>query len=226
MHDRQIATMRRFQHNYWTKDDTNFLNLIQECNHATLTTSSSSSEQIPRLAHFIWLGNKPLPQYAHHCIQSFITHHPHWTYRIWKDEDLATLKQEGDSFCFSFLANPHFNFGVKSDVLRYELLRRFGGVYLDVDYEFLQSLEAVVSCSTFFCGLSNTSTVEVNNGIVGCTPNHPLIIEVNRIACQRLTDYQKKEILPFLPNEVVMSFLSAAEKQRINQVIQGNATPS
>ncbi len=214
--------MGRFKANFWVKDDRQFLTYIQECNYATISADESiKTSSIPKIAHFIWLGPNPLPQYAQYCIQSFITHHPDWTYKVWRDEDTINLKREADFPSFSFLSSPHFNYGIKSDLLRYELLRRYGGVYIDMDYEFLQSLDHVALSSHFFCGLSNTDTVEVNNGIIGAVPHHPLIEQVNQVACQRLSEYQKKEVLPFLPNEVVMSFLSAAEKQRISDVIRG-----
>lgn len=81
-----------------------------------------------------------------------------------------------------------YNEGKASDILRYLILLRLGGVYMDVDYEFVGCLEAIPglfaipigttsssSSSTgsggqvvkFFCGLSNTCMVEVNNGILG-----------------------------------------------------------
>ena len=32
------------------------------------------------------------------------------------------------------------NWGMKSDILRYEILQKFGGVYIDTDYECLQNI--------------------------------------------------------------------------------------
>ena len=75
---------------------------------------------------------------------------------------------------------------------------RYGGVYVDVDYECIQPLDVLstYNCS-FFAGLSNnTSTLEINNGIIGynilfynllfaitftvrrCTPGHMLIEQI------------------------------------------------
>ena len=90
-----------------------------------------------------------------------------------------------------------YNYGMKSDILRYEILHSFGGVYIDTDYEcvmnigkctthnlldflflFLSSiilreylllfiLDFLCRANTFFAGISNTSAVEINNGFLG-----------------------------------------------------------
>jgi mannosyltransferase OCH1-like enzyme len=59
------------------------------------------------------------------------------------------------------------NVGMKSDVLRYEILWRYGGVYVDVDYECLENIDQLSDSSSFFCCFSNTTVVEINNGIFG-----------------------------------------------------------
>ena len=68
----------------------------------------------------------------------------------------------------AYLAAP--NFGQKADILRYELLERYGGVYVDVDMECLQSLDPLLDARglIFLAGFSNTGTVELNNGLIGC----------------------------------------------------------
>lgn len=60
--------------------------------------------------------------------------------------------------------NPYINgsnYGEKSDVLRYEILQQFGGIYVDCDFECLKSFDSLLSCN-FFSGFSNTpAAVEV-----------------------------------------------------------------
>jgi hypothetical protein len=53
------------------------------------------------------------------------------------------------------------NYGEKSDILRYEILSQFGGIYVDCDFECLKPFDDLLSCA-FFTGLSNTAVgVEV-----------------------------------------------------------------
>jgi mannosyltransferase OCH1-like enzyme len=49
------------------------------------------------------------------------------------------------------------NLGLKSDLVRYEVLYLFGGIYIDIDYECIKSLETLDLNCNFFAGLSNTS---------------------------------------------------------------------
>jgi len=68
----------------------------------------------------------------------------------------------------AYMAAP--NFGQKADILRYELLQRHGGIYVDVDMECVRSLDGLHGKGgpTFYAGFSNTGTVELNNGLIGC----------------------------------------------------------
>jgi inositol phosphorylceramide mannosyltransferase catalytic subunit len=52
--------------------------------------------------------------------------HPEWEYRLWTDDNVPPLTNQSQ-----FDAMPHFP--GKADILRYELLHRFGGVYVDAD---------------------------------------------------------------------------------------------
>ncbi len=146
-----------------------------ESNHEQLEDNQwdkrdkSISSRIPRLAHFIWIGNRPLPEYGHRCINRFRSLHPSWTVMLWSNREISSDPE------LSNLIKDIYNEGKASDLLRYAILARLGGVYIDVDYEFMGSLEAIPgifdtdrgSPVKFFCGLSNTSMVELNNGILG-----------------------------------------------------------
>eukprot|EP01083_Nonionella_stella_P176088 615176_1 len=69
------------------------------------------------------------------------------------------------------------NFAEKSDILRLAILHRFGGLYVDIDFECLRSLDTLNDHLGvgMYSGLSNTGTVELNNGLMACVPGHPLM---------------------------------------------------
>lgn len=133
----------------------------------------------PRILHFIWLGSA-LPAKYLSMIDTWKHHHPTWEVILWNDENTQT---------FQFINESHFklapNFGMKSDILRYEVLSRYGGVYVDIDYECIRSLDDVVIHCDFFVGFSHTEVVEINNGLIGCVPRHPIMqLLINDIAVQ------------------------------------------
>lgn len=88
---------------------------------------------IPKIAHFIWLGDKSVPT---EYISRFHDLHPEWTVRTWKDGDYSWLRNHD---LFQMVPTAQ-----KADVLRYEILFRYGGVYLDVDVEALKSFDPLL----------------------------------------------------------------------------------
>ena len=72
---------------------------------------------------------------------------------------------------------PEFNPGEISDMMRYEILHRYGGVYLDFDCECLQSLESLHYLYDFYIGIQplDSGLVQLGIGIIGAIPGHPII---------------------------------------------------
>ena len=54
--------------------------------------------------------------------------HPSWVVRLWTDKDLA------DFNLTDFLGGAH-KYPQKADILRTEILYRYGGLYVDSDFE-------------------------------------------------------------------------------------------
>jgi hypothetical protein len=62
----------------------------------------------------------------------------------------------------------------RSDILRLELLHRFGGVYVDTDFECRQSLEPYIQNLDFF--VAQLKPNRVNNAFIGATAGHPILM--------------------------------------------------
>lgn len=131
-------------------------------------------ERIPRIIHQIWLGS-PLPKEFHRFVLSWINLHiPHgWKYKLWTDEDINQLD----------LYNKYYydqvsNYGMRSDIARWEILYRFGGFYVDIDCEALQLLDDLLVYD-LVTGLQplDSGFVQLNNALVGAHQYHPIIAE-------------------------------------------------
>jgi mannosyltransferase OCH1-like enzyme len=100
---------------------------------------------LPRCIHFIWLDEE-IPSNRQACLDSFTEHHPDWTLQVWRSlEDFGPLRNQAIFDAADELAaiagpkgNPH---QFRSDVLRYEILLRHGGIYSDLDVTCLRSFE-------------------------------------------------------------------------------------
>ena len=122
--------------------------------------------KIPRTIHRIWLGGEEMPAEYVAFGETWRRHHPDWEFRTWTDSDLPTLTYpEAFERCR--------NFGEASDVLRYDVLHQFGGVYVDTDVECLQPIDQLIERVSAFAGFARPNVI--GSAIVGAVPGHPAI---------------------------------------------------
>ena len=69
------------------------------------------------------------------------------------------------------------NLGIKSDLLKWEIVYRYGGVYVDTDFECLQDLEILHHIYDFYTGIQplDTQYVQLGAAIFGAVPGHPIL---------------------------------------------------
>jgi hypothetical protein len=90
-----------------------------------------------KIIHQIWLGTKPLPPAYAEYAKTWQQHFPGWTYKLWRDADVEALAP----FVSPYVVQQIFAPVVRADLLRIELLRLYGGMYADLDYECLVGFE-------------------------------------------------------------------------------------
>jgi len=124
--------------------------------------------KIPKIVHQIWLGC-PFPNKYKAWANSWRRLNPDWEYRLWTDEDV-------DGLCLPNreLYDSITNFGPKSDILRYHILNKFGGLYIDTDFECLKSFDDL-SYLEFYTSVGYLSKIELYPGLMACIPNHPIM---------------------------------------------------
>jgi mannosyltransferase OCH1-like enzyme len=131
---------------------------------------------IPKVFHFIWVGD-PIPDHLAQYVETWRTVHPDWSVIMWDEDSLtATLDATLDLFRRAPDITPHVG-QFRSDVARYELLWRFGGVYVDCDFEALRPIDPLVVGVSAFAAWE-TDGVWVNNAILGSVPHTALMREV------------------------------------------------
>jgi mannosyltransferase OCH1-like enzyme len=130
----------------------------------------SEKNVIPKKIHQIWLGGE-LPENYKRLTESWLKYNPDWEYKLWTDSDVIDL-----DFPNKGIFNNISNLGMKADLLRIEILNKFGGLYADIDFECLKSFDDMNRLS-FYTGIVYGYNVEVNVGIIGSIPNHPILID-------------------------------------------------
>ena len=99
---------------------------------------------IPKIIHYIWLGKGQLPKIFDKCLASWQKYCPDWEIKRWDESNLDL-----DICPYVREAYDNRKFAFASDVLRLDLLNRFGGVYLDVDVELLKPIDVFLSEHAF-----------------------------------------------------------------------------
>jgi mannosyltransferase OCH1-like enzyme len=107
---------------------------------------------IPKALHFVWIGSE-LPGRYRANVQSFARLNPEFELSLWVDRPcevsgVANVNR-ADSTVWSNqgLYEAERNLGAKADILRYEIVERFGGIYCDIDTVCMRPLDELFARS-------------------------------------------------------------------------------
>mmetsp|Transcript_2146 Transcript_2146/g.2832 ORF Transcript_2146/g.2832 Transcript_2146/m.2832 type:complete len:282 (+) Transcript_2146:43-888(+) len=183
--------------NLWSENDKIWLERLQRKYEAWRVTEEEEEQRIPKKLHQIWLGPKSIPFERYR--KAWQEKHPEWEYHLWCDDEVSALN-------LGIAYDRAQNYGEKSDIARYHILYRFGGIYLDIDMEPVQSLAPLLTLSCF-AGFSNVGAIEINNAVIGAIPNHPLLA-----ACiSKLSEQNSPQQDSLLTTLLASGFISAKD---------------
>lgn len=139
-------------------------------------------EMTTKLIHQIWVGPRPLPAKSVRFVEEIRKLHPDYEYRLWADADLLP---ENFSNLQYILATPIQ--AQKADIMRYEILYRFGGVYLDIDFEVFKPLDPLLTHDLVVCNEDPHIDKYMTNAFIYAAPGNPNLKRcVERIQTCRL----------------------------------------
>ena len=125
---------------------------------------------IPKVIHRIWVGG-PMPQVYKNYEKKWLDLNPGWSVKTWGDGDFGWLANQ-DLFDAAEEYAPKDGVGqFRSDVARYEILHRFGGVYVDCDVEPLKAFDPLLGPEGF-AGWEVENEF-VGNTVLGSAPGNP-----------------------------------------------------
>lgn len=137
---------------------------------------------IPRKFHRIWFGTRERPKRYDMYWKRLQEHHPNAEFHTWTEENLFPLINQA---AYDQLASKARG-GVpmtqertiavqRADVVGYETVYQFGGVYLNCDVLPLKSFDTLLSHKAF---LGMEDDYHICNAVMGGEKNHPLYGEV------------------------------------------------
>lgn len=122
---------------------------------------------IPRVFHQIWVGPDPVLSGFDEWRESWARNHPGWELRLWTDDNLpAGLR---NPVVYERERHPV----ERADILRLELVYRFGGVYLDADLECRKPIDSLINGLDFFGMYIKPG--RVTNTVLGAARGHAIL---------------------------------------------------
>lgn len=139
---------------------------------------------IPHIIHYTWLGGAPLPPLAEKCIASWKHYMPDWEYKCWDESnfDIAAaplyVRQAYEARKFAFV----------SDYVRLWALERYGGLYMDVDFEVYRPFDELMDEYAAFAGYEGSKRKPVMQGVIASEAHGAWIRDM-------LSTYENREFI-------------------------------
>lgn len=145
---------------------------------------------IPHVIHYCWFGGNQLPDSALKCISSWKKYFPEYQIKEWNESNFDV-----NLMPYTEEAYKAKKYAFVSDVARFWILFKEGGIYFDTDVEVVTSFDDIIANGAFM-GIeipSNQGTYPAVN------PGLGVGAEANNIVLQKILDYYKT--LHFLSNK-------------------------
>jgi GT2 family glycosyltransferase len=125
---------------------------------------------IPKIIHQLWIGTKPAPI---NLMNTWKEKHPDFEYIFWNEEEFV---KRNIFFQCQDKINEIEEINGKADIMRWEILYKYGGVFLDADSICIEPFDDEVMSKPCFAGWENETVRPglIATGTMGFPPKHPL----------------------------------------------------
>ena len=128
--------------------------------------------EIPKHFHFIWIGTKMPEEYAI-FYENWKTLHPTFKFTLWSEteilqekelvEELKKIQSVYEKPDGSVLPIERITFAVFTDIIRYYLLFKYGGIYVDMDADCIKPIDELLPLCNKECSILINSTNDLTH---------------------------------------------------------------
>lgn len=125
---------------------------------------------IPKIIHSVWVGPRSIPEQHRRWMAEWRDKHPDFAFMHWDNGNIDR------SLEWVRVMLHRRQWAAASDVIRLQILRDFGGIYLDTDVEVVRSLHPLLN-EDCVVGWTSSEPVThcINNAVIAARPGHPVI---------------------------------------------------
>lgn len=154
---------------------------------------------IPKIIHTFWFSNDPKPDNIKLCLNSWKENMPDYEIRIW---NLQRTKKYHNKFFRQCIRKKMYAFA--SDYMRFCILQKHGGIYLDLDMLFVKPLPRFMLEDKQFLAMQNQSFLDF--AIIGSAPNNHSYLKIINEHYQGDFDYFNPPVLPQILTNYFLQF--------------------
>lgn len=111
---------------------------------------------IPKIIHWCWLSNDPIPESLKQCMDTWQRYLPDYKFMHWNFDRFPRGKSKWVDEAFD---NKKYAFA--ADYIRLYALYNYGGIYLDMDVEVCKSFDPFCKLPQFLCWQNEMDGLEV-----------------------------------------------------------------
>lgn len=143
--------------------------------------------KIPKIIHQLWSDvYKPLPDQYKELGKTWKRDYPSWKYEFWDNNRMMSFIKKHYPEYWKIYNQYPYNIQ-RWDVIRYLILDKIGGMYVDFDYESIEPMDKLIEEKTCCFALEPESMYigpwidapfMFNNALMMSTPNHPFLKQI------------------------------------------------
>jgi hypothetical protein len=142
---------------------------------------SENNKTIPKIIHYCWFGQKPIPENLQRCIDTWKMFEGYQVMR-WDESNCSFNENE-----FVRTTYQEKQYGFIGDYYRLKAIFEYGGIYLDTDVKVYRPFDKLLDNQAFLNFIFDSS---VGTAIIGAKPGNPFIH--NLIKMYDATTMQRK----------------------------------
>lgn len=190
-----------------------------------------SEPMIPQVIHQTWKSTD-VPKHFAMLAETWQEHHPEWTYKLWTDK--ANRDFIGDYWPDFVTQYDNYSSTIQRvDAVRYLTLLKFGGLYVDIDFECLRSIEPLLQGKECVFGIEPKEHAQrfakdqiICNAFMASVPEHDFFTSIYEnlidvklkshntvldilestgpfLLSKAYDEYQQKQRITLLPSELI-----------------------
>jgi GT2 family glycosyltransferase len=146
---------------------------------------------IPKIIHQLWIGSKPAPTTL---MNSWKDKHPDFEYIFWNEEE---IKKRDFVFKCQDKIDDIEEINGKADIMRWEILYKYGGVFLDADSICIEPIDQELMNKKCFAGWEQEEVRPglIATGTMGFPKKHPLVKDAIKWILNNEVSQQKANLM-------------------------------